>query len=266
MKEIMKWELKNLLRFPILEIIIVFAVFQIAFVGNIFEFLVAGHGDILTVNAFHGEIGRVTYEMLTNNFIQSRIIIYLIASLLFTISFAYELDTNLTKIYLSYPVKRRDYFIVKFMACFVILFVMFLCAGIGFAGFVDPVYFSVTLMSSYIWAYALLLFLLIFFASTFSVTIAIFSKNTAISFIGSFFTLYIFDSAAANIPLSPPSFLRNLADHFFTGHSVWRSGGEVVAHYLDYAAVMKIIYYPLFFSILLLLISFFYYTRYFEVR
>ena len=260
MKEIMKWELKNLLRFPILEIIIVFAVFQIGVIGYI-NIIPSGG---LSIHSFHLEIGKVTYGMITENLINSKIIIYFITSLLFTISFAYELDTNLTKIYMSYPVKRRDYFISKFAGCFAVIFLTFLSAGIGFAVFIDGSYASINIVSPFILVYMLTLFLLLFFASSVATTVAVFSKNTALSFIGTFFVLYIFDSIATNIKLSPSYFLDNIWNQFFTGLATCHEG-QIVYH-ISYTEVIKTIYPPLFLSSVLFFISFVYYTKYFEVK
>ena len=260
MKEIMKWELKNLLRFPILEIIIVFAVFQIGVIGYI-NIIPSGG---LSIHSFHLEIGKVTYSMITQHLINSRIIVYLITSLLFTISFAYELDTNLTKIYMSYPVKRRDYFVSKFVGCFAVIFLTFLFVGIGFAIFMDPAYASVTMLSPFILAYALALALLIFFASSVATTIAVFSKNTSLSFIGSFFVLYIFDSSAAKMKIAPSTFLRDIWEVFFTGTTSVKNG-EIMYH-IPYLNALKTIYFPVIISIVLFLISFIYYTNYFEVK
>jgi len=260
MKEIMKWELKNLLKFPILEIIIVFAVFQIGVIGYI-NIIPSGG---LSIHSFHLEIGKVTYSMITQHLINSRIIVYLITSLLFTISFAYELDTNLTKIYMSYPVKRRDYFISKFVSCFAVIFLTFSFVGMGFSAFIDGDYANVNITSPFILVYMLALFLLVFFASSVATIIAIFSKNTALSFIGSFFALYIFDSVAVNIKLSPSCFMNNIWHHFFTELATCHEG-QIVYH-ITYTEVIETIYHPLFFSAVLFFISFIYYTKYFEVK
>lgn len=265
MKEIMKWELKNLLKFPILEIIIVFAVFQVGLIWiMINSFSVGTYENMLTIPSFHSQIGQFAYRIITNNFVNSRTIIYFLASLLLTVSFAYELDTNLTKIYMSYPVKRRDYFVSKFVSCFAVIFLAFLFVGIGFAIFLDPAYADVTILSPFILAYALTLALLIFFASSVATIIAIFSKNTALSFIGSFFVLYMFDSSAAKMKIAPPSFLQEIWQTFFTGTTSVRNG-EIIYH-MPYVDALKTIYFPVIISLVLFLISFIYYTKYFEVK
>jgi len=229
MREIMKWELKNLLKFPILEIIIVFAVFQIGFIRIIFGSFCTIQNGMLTISSFHSQIGQFVYRTVTDNFVNSRTIIYLLASLLFTISFAYELDTNLTKIYMSYPVKRRDYFVSKFAGCFAVIFLTFLFVGIGFAVFMDLDYITVTALSPFILAYALTLAVLILFASSVATAIAVFSKNTSLSFIGSFFVLHTFDSMAAKIKIAPSSFLREIWEIFFTGTTSVKNG-EIISH------------------------------------
>jgi hypothetical protein len=165
---------------------------------------------------------------------------------------------------MSYPVKRRDYFVSKFVGCFAVIFLTFLFVGIGFTIFLDPAYASVTMLSPFILAYALALALLIFFASSVATVIAVFSKNTALSFIGSFFVLHMFDSSAAKMKIAPSTFLRETWEVFFTGTTSVKNG-EIMYH-IPYLDALKTIYFPVIISIVLFLISFIYYTKYFEVK
>lgn len=266
MRKIMRWGLKNVLRFPILEIIVVLAVFQLGGIWILVNsFQVGGTRSMVSVSSLHLLVGRFIYRIVAYNLIDSRMIIYFLASLLFTISFAYELDTNLTKLYMSYPVRRRDYFVSKCFSSFAVLFVTFLVVGIGFAVFLDPSYFSSILSSPFILAYVLLLAVLLLFASSVATTIALLSKNTALSFIGSFFVLYMIDSAAAKIRISPSYFMKRLQSTLFTGTTSFFENGGVNCH-IAYTDVLKIMCPPLIISIMLFLISFIYYTTYFEVK
>lgn len=212
------WELKNLSRFPLPEALL--ALFVYVFFmrrGGVFCFSAHLEGlDWLGFNrtiAFHTILGAAHLSS------QAYIPMGIFASILATLSFAYEIENGLLKVYLSHPISRAGVFLSKFLSCFFLIYTAFSTSLLTYALLRIPentpyFVFSGDLVLRMLFLAAVECFFVVSLAISFS----IFSERASVSLIGSFVVIYILQlvSGSVGLPYLPPTSFREQAFLLFS--------------------------------------------------
>jgi ABC-type transport system involved in multi-copper enzyme maturation permease subunit len=201
------WELKNLFRFPFPEALLAMFVY-ITFVPHVggFSFSVPlEYLDWLEINrqlAYHTivEAARLSSE--------AYLPMGIFASIFITLSFAYEIENGLLKIYLSHPIGKKGIFLSKFLSCFLIIYTTFSTSFLTYALLKIPEntpYFilSMDLILRLLFLTALESFFVVSLITSFS----IFSEKASVSLIGSFAIIYTLQllNESLKCPYLPPT-------------------------------------------------------------
>jgi len=163
---------------------------------------------------------------------------------------------------LSNPVRRRDLFLAKFAVCF--LTTLAIVGGAMFAVmFVQNWSVSVYVASfpTMIFSVFVLFVLQAFFIVCVATAVAVFSRNTAVSFIGSFGVLYLPDYMSrlvgVKVPFVPPESTHLVSFYLRAASVFWRQ--------YDLGTLLGATVVPAVIAATLLLMSFVYFTRRFDV-
>jgi hypothetical protein len=252
---VLMWELRNIVRFPIIELLIILLTFQVmssAIIGArtisiaYVSFLGLPQDEMLSA------LMTVIAQGLTGAFISTSFIGTVSATMLF----AYQSETGLTKFHLSLPIKRTHYFLAKLLACVLVPFLMLVAVGCIAEIFINPISLLYFFSAPTILAEGLLLVgEMVFFVVAVSITISIFTHNTAVSFIGSLAMLYGLQlvDGIYGLPLLPPTSLDQGLFFFLFRYGYWNT-------YPSWQGLSILLLTPLL-SVALLTVSYFYYSR-----
>lgn len=212
-RKIMRWELSNITRFPILEIFVFLLVF------NVFSLITgAGGGSSGTLQSWNTIATKVSENFLRESVsysIQVFLPLGLFASIFASLSFAYEMEKGTTKLYLSHPIDRTTLFTAKVFSLFLVLFSVIIYSVLLRTFFFDPSLFNYILTNDRILQLLLICFLNVLFVLSITVFISVLTKNTAFSFVGSFFIIYVLTLIRSDYV--PPRFFFVLNDHLNKG-------------------------------------------------
>ncbi len=239
---LMRWEFEEYLSFPIFEIIVLVAIYSILNRSPI-EFLAAKN-----------------YSNLLNYGIDT-VFLFLIFSVgaVFSHSFAGSVAKGEIKMLLSYPVKRWQLFLSKFITVFLIFFVIYS------AVFSVQIYiYSLSPFEPLFYVSLLSLFFELLLLSAITVVIAYTVKNEIISVLVSIILLYGISSLPVALsPLHSAGRFRILFGYFGQlSHGELPSGFMVVP---SLESVVMAVAIPIIVSAILLILSYIYFTRIMEV-
>jgi ABC-type transport system involved in multi-copper enzyme maturation permease subunit len=201
------WELNNIFRFPFPEILLALFTYMVftphpSMFSSTFDLEYLSWERTTYVLAFRSARNGASYS------VSAYFPLAILASIFATLSFAYEIENGLLKVYLSHPTSRRAMFLSKFLSCFLIVFTTLSCVLLFFAFLDIPenAYYLI-LNSQLILRMLLVSAMESFFITSLTVCFSIFSKKASISLIGSFATIYIIQllGESANLTFLPPS-------------------------------------------------------------
>jgi len=251
---VLKWELRNIVRFPIIELLILLLTYQVmssAFVSARTQDL--GYNPLAALP--QGQMLTALFTVVAQGLAGAFISISFIGAVAATMLFAYEFETGLTKFYMSLPIKRTQQFLAKLLSCFLVPFLMLLAVGCIAEIFLNPVsvqyFFSAPETLANV---MLLLGEMALFIVAVCITISIFSHNTAISFIGSLAILYGLQLIGNRaFPVLPPTSLDTGLIWYLFQPSYWNQ-------YPGWHGTAILIVTPIL-SATLLIVSYSYYCR-----
>jgi ABC-type transport system involved in multi-copper enzyme maturation permease subunit len=181
-----------------------------------------------------------------------------------SVGIAREIEAGYVKVMLSHPVRRRDLFLAKFLSCF--LATLAVVGGATFAVmFLQNWSVSLYVVSFPFTVFSVLVLLVVqtFYVTCVAVAVAVFSKSTALSFIGSFGVLYLPDYMSRIIGVKvlflPPDSTGVLGNFLSLGNApvFWRL--------YDLATFLGATVIPILIGVVLFLVSYLYFTRRFDV-
>jgi ABC-type transport system involved in multi-copper enzyme maturation permease subunit len=254
---VVAWELKNIARFPIVEVLLALLVFQVmsstlvnarSISRTYFPFDEFPQGLMLS------DLVRQIATDLAGAFISTSFIGVVSATMLFS----YQYETGLTKFYMSLPIKRTNFFLAKLLACFLVPFLMLVAVGCTAELFLNPVSVLFLFSAPMVLARALLIIgEMVLFVIAVSISLSILSHNTAVSFISSLAILYglTLVSGSIGVPILPPasfsqglwSFLFYSQRDFWSTYPGWTGAGTL--------ALTPTV------ALILLVVSYFYFSR-----
>lgn len=239
--ELMRWELEEYTSFPMLEILILVAVYSI---------LTMPIGEILSVKSY----SNLHWGIQT-------VFLFLIFGVgaVFSRSFSGSFAKGETKLLLSYPVKRWQLFLSKFTALFLVLLAVY-----GAVFFAQVYLLSLSLFEPmlYVSLLGLLLQLVLFSAVTIVLSLTV--KNEIISILASILLLYGLESMSSGGSYwSSTGRFKILFGYFgILTHGELPSGLMTIPSLEDAVAAVSI---PLGLSAILLILSLLYFTRVMEI-
>ncbi len=173
LRRLLVWELEESFAFPMLEVILVIAVFTVL-TPVIKEFSPASSYDNLTVG------------------IQSIFLLLIfIAGVLFCHSYAGGISRGETKMVLSYPVQRSKLFLAKFIALFTVLAAVY----VGVFALQIPL-LALNPFEPMFYASVLLVLLQLLLVCTISTALSVVTKNEVLSILASALLLFGIESVA----------------------------------------------------------------------
>jgi ABC-type transport system involved in multi-copper enzyme maturation permease subunit len=179
-----------------------------------------------------------------------------------SIGIAREVEAGFVKVALSYPIRRRDLFLVKFAGCFLISLAIFALA------LLSAMFLKNWTAALYVLSFPYTVFVVLglltcqtFYAAGVATAMAVFTRSTAASFIGSFGVLYLpvymAQMVRLDIPFIPPE-STNLFSLYLRAPSVfWREH--------DLLTLVGATAVPICIALVLLLASFFFFTRRYDL-
>jgi ABC-type transport system involved in multi-copper enzyme maturation permease subunit len=238
---LMGWELKEYLRFPLLEILIIIAIYSILTMPSLEFSFSKSYGNL------HWGIQNV-FLFLT-----------FMVGALFSRSFAGSYAKGETKLLLSYPIKRWQLFFSKFTALFLVIFLVY---GAVFSAQVYLLSLSPFEPTFYVSLVGIALQLLLF--CTVTTVISLLVKNEIVSILASILLLYGLESiASATSYWSSAGRFKILFGYFGT-----LTHGELPPGFMfnpTISSVALAIALPLLISIFLLILCAGYYTQKMEI-
>lgn len=212
------WELKNLFRPPFPEVMLALFTYMI--------FLPRGGGFSFTVSPESISWEMITSALASNATHQTMfyssfayIPMGIFASILATLTFAYEIENGLLKVHLSHPISRQSIFIAKLLSCFLIVFITFSASLLSYSFLYVPENALYLILSPRL---ILRVLTMATIESLFVISVTIFfslySGKTSVSLIGSFTIIYFIQllSESANLEFIPPIYFRKLVSLLFS--------------------------------------------------
>jgi len=250
-RHLLGWDFRNLLRFPMLELLVGIAVYLSVLTGY-------GGGPS---ESPYSIVRHIVWHFQSE--VVSLYVPTLFAAVVFaSVGVAREIEAGYVKVVLSNPVRRRDLFLAKFAGCFLSTLGILTCAVFA------TMFLQNWSVSKYIVSFPamilevfVLLVLQTFFVCCVATAVAVFSKNTAISFIGSFGILYLPDYmsrlAGVKIPFVPPESTELFSLYLKSDLVFWRQ--------YDLTTLLGATVVPVLIAVSLLLMAFMYFTRRYDV-
>jgi ABC-type transport system involved in multi-copper enzyme maturation permease subunit len=242
LRKLLAWELEEYLAFPIIEVVILIAIFT-----------------VLTPTIIETSATR-SYSNLLSGIQTIFLFLIFVAGALFCHSYAGSLSKGETKLILSYPVQRSHLFLAKFTALFTVLFAVY--AGV----FALQIYL-LTLSPFEPLFYASLLFvaLQLLLVCTISTALSVVTKNEMLSILVSALMLFGIENIAARVSLV------SFTGRFTTGfafvsqqvHGVLPRAGVLAAPPMGDALLSVLVTIGI--SAFLFVFSYIYYTRKMEI-
>ena len=251
-REVLQWEVENILRFPVLELVAVLTGFTMASCGSI-HVSSSSLGRVLSWDelaaslapsmAFTIRLGDL-YDMLTY-----------VYSALTAFSVAYEAASGRLELLLSYPVSRGRVFLAKVTVCLLTPVVVFCLAGFASLALAYPGYLA--FMAADLPLIALLAVSESAFIFSLAFAVALALREPIAAFLGSLIILQVVKGFSGQVvvqgvPLLPPEGVKWAASAFFS-----RMRPVAPGSYLG-------VFVTLFVSVVLLAASYTYFTRWFE--
>jgi ABC-type transport system involved in multi-copper enzyme maturation permease subunit len=213
-----RWELKNILRFPMPEIIVFimfFTVFSQLF--NLTLPISSGGGEFSSAikNGYF-----MMFQFIGNKVQLPYTLIVVFSSFMMALTFANEIEKGILRQYLSSPIPKRDIFFGKLLAVTVPMIAVSSAAIIVMLFMIDPShFFSVPHIARFIAAVIMTYILLIFAIAGLGIVMSLISRNTAITAISTFMVFYLFSMIGGReLPYIPPYSMSQIAK-FFMGIS-----------------------------------------------
>lgn len=215
------WELKNLCRFPFPEALLALFVYVVFMaLGASFSFSITLEGlNWLWINreiAFF-----TTFEAALLSF-RTYLPMGIFASIFATLSFAYEIENGLLKVYFSHPISRTGIFLSKFLSCFFLIYTTFSTSLLTYAFLKIPentpyLFLSIDLILRMLFLAALECFFIVSLTISFS----LFSGKASVSLVGSFVIIYVLQllSESVRLPYLPPTSFREQAFMLFSSNT-----------------------------------------------
>lgn len=260
LKSLLGWELKNLTRFPLLELLVAIAVYLSMLSGGWGSGFMLGPGESWSrfPLSIASSIGRHSLDYAVDLYVPMMLAAIVFAS----IGIAREVEAGFVKVALSHPIRRRALFLVKSASCFLITFTIFAVAT------VSAIFLQNWTAAKYILSFPAtilrvlgLLMLQTFFVVGVATAVAVFSRNTAVSSIGSigilYLPVYMAQVVGVKIPFVPPESTRLFVFYLRSEQVFWRQ--------YDFVTFFEATVVPVLIAATLLLISFVYFTRRFDV-
>ena len=243
LRKLLTWELEEYLAFPILEIVIIIAVFTVL------------SPAIIETSATR------SYSNLLSGIQPVFLFLIFVAGALFCHSFAGSLSKGETKLILSYPVQRSHLFLSKFIALFTVIFAVY--AGV----FALQIYLlALSPFEPLLYASLLFLALQLLLVCAISTALSIITKNEMLSILVSALLLFGIENIAARISLV--SFTGRFTNGFaFVSqqvHGILPLGAGVSAAPTMGDALLSL-FLTIGISAFLLVFSYVYYTRKMEI-
>jgi ABC-type transport system involved in multi-copper enzyme maturation permease subunit len=255
LKSLLGWEFKNLVRFPLLELLVVMVVYL--------SMLSTAGGSSLGLSAqsswsrYPEGIARDIMFHLVSDVEYLYVPTILSVTVFASIGIAREVEAGFVKVALSYPIRRRDLFLVKFGCCFLTSLAIFAIAL--FSAMFLKNWTATLYILSFPSTILLVLCLLVyqtFYAASVATAVAVFSRNTAASFIGSigilYMPVYMAQMVRLRIPCIPPESTSLFSFYMKSASVFWEQYGILT---LVEATVV-----PVVIALALLFLSFFYFT------
>lgn len=185
---LVRWEFLKDLKFPVIELIIVSAIY--ISLPN----LMVIHSGLLLSKESLGENIFTTFMKdyvfrLGIGFIGSYDVVVFIYSLLTSMGFALEISSGNLRLLFSYPLKKRDIFLIKFLCLFILPSFIYVATGfliLFLLGYSMFFYADIVLITL-----TILVFLLeTFFVFSVSLSFSLFLRDPLASFMSSFLVLY----------------------------------------------------------------------------
>jgi len=259
-KSLLGWEFRNLIRFPLLELLVAIAVY-------LSMLSTAGGGSPgLTAQSSWGIYPQAITRHIKWTFLSDVEYLYIPVILAVTvfasIGIAREMEAGFVKVALSHPIRRRNLFFVKFGSCFLTSLAIFAVALFSamFLKHWTATLYILSFPSTILTVFGLLVYQT-FYAASVATATAVFSRNTAVSFIGSisilYLPVYMAQVARLKIPFVPPESMRLFTFYIRSATVFW---GQY-----DLLTLLGATVVPVLIAASLLLTSFFYFTRRYDV-
>lgn len=212
------WELKNLFRFPLPEVLLAFFVYLFFLPhGGAFSFSISI--EQLILQEINREIAFLTIYEAARLSLGTYLPLGIFASIFATLSFAYEIENGLLKIYLSHPFSRTEIFLSKFLSCFFVIFTTFSIGLLTYTFLKIPENTIYIVLSIDLLLRILILTILeCFFIVSLTISFSVFSGKASISLIGSFVVIYVLQLLSESTTLSflPPTSFKEQASMLFS--------------------------------------------------
>jgi len=215
---ILKWELQNLFRFPFPEVLIAVFIYM-AFLPHEFGWSSSFAQELLSWPFITSQISFATAKSVTFFISSFYVPMGIFASILCTVSFAYEIENGLLKVHLSHPGSRTSIFSSKLLSCFLIVFTTYSTSLFSYIFLEIPENVPYVILSP---DFVLLRILLLatslsLFMVSLTVSFSLFSAKASVSLVGSFATIYLIQllSTTANLKFLPPICFREQAMSLF---------------------------------------------------
>lgn len=260
LRSLVGWEFRNLVRFPLLELLVVVVAYL--------SMLSSAGGGSLGLSAqsswsiYPGAIARNIMFSFVSDVQYLYVPTILSVTVFASIGIAREVEAGFVKVALSYPIKRRDLFLVKFGSCFLTSLAIFGVALVS-AMFLKNWTATLYILSfpSTILAVVGLIIYQTFYAASVATAVAIFSRNTAASFIGSiailYMPVYMAQFARLDIPFIPPGSTELFSFYIKSASVFWRQ--------YNLFTLVEATMVPILIALVLLFVSFFYFTRRYDL-
>lgn len=249
---ILEWELRNVFRFPFPEVLISLFVYMV-FLPHGFWWSSSFAQELLSWPFITSEISFATAKSVTVFISSAYLPMGIFASILCTVSFAYEIENGLLKVHLSHPGSRTSIFLSKFLSCFLIVFTTYSTSLFAYIFLEIPENIAYVILSpDFVLLRILLLALsLSLFMVSLTVSFSLFSAKASVSLVGSFATIYLIQllSTTASLKFLPPICFTEQAMYLFHPRPP------------DFTNILTI---PLI-SVFLIILSYLYFSRRLEI-
>lgn len=193
-----RWEMKNSLRFPIIELIVAIMFFSIFSKLFVIPIGVSSGGGSLAV------VSNGMYYSMLQLFVPERVtllytIIIMFVSFLIAFTFANDIEKGIMRQYFSSPIPKRDIFLGKVIAVTIPLIAISSIATLAMMYMIEPgSFFSVPNLENIVIGILFAFSSLVFFNAGVSIIIALITKNTAVTAVSTFMLFYFFDMVGSN--------------------------------------------------------------------
>jgi ABC-type transport system involved in multi-copper enzyme maturation permease subunit len=179
-----------------------------------------------------------------------------------SIGIAREVEAGFVKVALSHPIRRRDLFLAKFGSCFLTSLAIFAIALFSamFLKHWTATLYILSFPSTILMVFSVLMYQT-FYAASVATAVAVFSRSTAASFIGSigilYLPVYMAQIVRVEIPFMPPESTYLLGLFIRSTSVFWKQ--------YDLLTLVEATVVPISIAVILLLTSLVYFTKRFDL-